>query len=422
MQGKKGAKSKSIDLLDDSGENRTIEEEAFHWKKVAIANKEAMDTATENIEVQDQRIDELHKTISKLKDKQIQMQQRYAKELTQQGKALLDLKEQADSADSKAMIKRMVDMARQISDLTQSKKEMESALENQADQHRLLVQELHRKMLEVEAAALSKVEHATKLQEVAQEELAKANEEVQQLRNTRADSEQRYTCNVDELRGQLETRSKQIEELEMATQNTSHQLIEAQQRADVANQERDLALRGLATYRERHPTPTAELEITEREYHSAIDALESARNTLDPMEIELAEAAMKKALDNFENTRSTVLAPSSNIQTAWSQLLKSLPKRTKIKVLTKNAFRKVVHELHQEKVRSSGADKVPEPVFIQEFFHKRYGLEEIADTYLFGFLCSLQKYTPKEMGFDNPGVVYYLNRLRSFSSCVAFSK
>ena len=99
--------------------------------------------------------------------------------------------------------------------------------------------------------------------------------------------------------------------------------------------------------------------------------------------------------------------------TAWSKLLQSLPKRTKIKVLTKNAFRKVVHELHTEKLQSTGSDQVPESIFIQEFFTKRYGLEDIADTYLFGFLCSLQKYTPREMGFENPGVVYYLNRLRA---------
>merc|ERR1711975_10686 len=124
-----------------------------------------------------------------------------------------------------------------------------------------------------------------------------------------------------------------------------------------------------------------------------------------------SEMALKAATSRLEDVRAKY--PATDTLSAWAELLKTLPKRTKIKVLTKNAFRKVVHELHQEKVTNAGTDKVSEPAFIQEFFHKRYGLEELADTYLFGFLCSLQKYTPKEMGFENPGVVYYLNRLRS---------
>merc|ERR1712146_698226 len=143
-----------------------------------------------------------------------------------------------------------------------------------------------------------------------------------------------------------------------------------------------------------------------REHVAAAKSLEAARESNDPVAVQMAESAMRTATARVDKASrrgssrtklhdvATYDAPS-----AWSVLLMSLPKRTKIKVLTKNAFRKVVHELHQEKLTSTGADKVPEPVFIQEFFQKRYGLEEIADTYLFGFLCSMQKYTPQEMGF-----------------------
>lgn len=147
----------------------------------------------------------------------------------------------------------------------------------------------------------------------------------------------------------------------------------------------------------------AELEY-KRKYAQSHDAAEAVKAAKAHRHSHAEEQAARPKQTTRQQDEST---------TAWSQLLQSLPKRTKIKVLTKNAFRKVVHEIHSEKLKSTGSDQVPESIFIQEFFQKRYGLEDIADTYLFGFLCSLQKYTPKEMGLENPGVVYYLNRLRA---------
>lgn len=412
MQGKTQVVSKSF--AGDEWDDLSPEEACGKWRKRALEREEELDIFKEKSTKLSEQKSELEKSVSQLKDKSIQDKRRYAKELTEQGKALVNMKEQVDSADSKAMIKRMVDMARQLSELTEKNKKLEESLEEQSAEHKRVVQGLRRTMLEVEAAALSKVEHANTETDEAQIEKVKA---LEQMDKAKADFEALQAFHEKEMKDAkalIEATQHQISELEIDQQKVSSQALQAEQRADVASVERDLALRGLATYRERHPTPTAELEIAETEHSSAVEALEHARAALDSMAIELAEAAVNASNKKIEKMRTTAQVGNHQVQSAWSSLLQSLPKRTKIKVLTKNAFRKVVNELHQEKVTTgSTSDKIPEPVFIQEFFHKRYGLEEIADTYLFGFLCSLQKYTPKEMGFDNPGIVYYLNRLRS---------
>lgn len=363
----KGGTVKKSNLLEENdGVERTTEQEISHWRLMALDLEAELHMTQDKCAIQERRIAELEKQISQMRDKQVRDQQRYAKELNTQSQALNKLKTQADSSDTKAMIKRMVDMARQLSEMTQAKEEVVAALEKQQAEHREQLKKLHGKIFEMDASVTSRSDAINKHIEQAEADRFAAVLEKDELRSRLREVEGVAQTEIEQLRSMLLRCKQQIEDLSDANHMNVEMLMLSDQRAQIASDERDLALRGLATYRDRHP-----------------DA-----NTPEPSH------------------------GDARVITAWKDLLGSLPKRTKIKVLTKNAFRKVVNELHQERVQNVGVDKVPEPVFLQDFFHKRYGLEEIADTYLFGFLCSLQKYTPQEMGFSNPGVVYYLSTLR----------
>jgi len=415
MAGKAGKgekkKGKAAQMLEEGSNGRSAEEEVSHWRKLALESEQELEMITDKSMTQAEKIEAQDSTISKLKDRQIQMQKRYTKEITEQGTALMEMKSKADSADSKAMIKRMVDMARQLAELTEANRELEDALAKQSNTKEGTIRGLKRELFEVEAACLSRVETVNR--QLAENEIikAKATEDLHQAENRHRELEAMAGEDVDALRDELHAAMQNVHTLIGENEQKQRRATIAQQQASVAAVERDLALRGLATYRERRPH-MSDMEIAEADVHAAKAELEAARASGDPALIAKAEESLKLAAARLAELRAKHVS-TLDVESAWAELLKSLPKRTKIKVLTKNAFRKVVNELHQEKIQTAGMEKLSEPAFIQDFFQKRYGLDEIADTYLFGFLCSLQKYTPKEMGFENPGVVYYLNRLRS---------
>jgi len=418
-------------------DKEAAKEELEQWKSLATQQEHEMDLAFERVNFQHGQIDALKSAVDKLKDKLVQTQQRYAKELSQQGRALVEMKEQAQNDDTKNMVKRMVDMARQIADLTKNNKEQEEYIESVGDDNKDKIKSLQRHVTETEATAMSKVEKATKDMERLTAESSKAMSDLEILKVSSEEEIEVLNSELDIAKEQLENTREQLENVRMSTQHVLDKVSETEEAAQVACAERDLALRGLATYREKNREEVIDdnLGLNELEYKHTLEELKDAKKSGNVEAIEMASKHVQEAEEKLvhaqQEKRERVKlgaggggkeAPlnkavnqqsSSRDESAWAELLQSLPKRTKIKVLTKNAFRKVVGELHTEKVKSPGSDQVPESIFIQEFFHKRYGLEEIADTYLFGFLCSLQKYTPQEMGFENPGIVYYLNRLRA---------